>query len=175
MSTDPTTDADADADPETAVEDVDLAVDDTTLFEAAPQPANGDPFVAMLLNENDNGVAVDRTLVSLGTGFDSLEAIAAHLRDRLNGDSPSNDTFDLEFVPTRAEIFGIAGSVSFETPPRPFAVSIDGDVYAVTASTQTDARYRAAAQHKEALGGPEVGLSIDDYAAAATILDDSND
>ena len=50
-----------------------------------------------------------------------------------------------------------------------FHVTIDEDEYTVTARSCLDAAYQAASKHKRHLGGPFVGIGVEDYARQATV------
>jgi hypothetical protein len=89
-----------------------LDIENTTLFEEAPIPANGDPYVAVAMETNDNGVAIEQTPFTLGTGFESIDDIAAHVQEILA--HPGRFDTEIPFLPDRVEIFCIAGSVEFD-------------------------------------------------------------
>lgn len=88
-----------------------LEIDDTDLFDAAPSPANGDPYVAVVMRTNENGVAIEKEAITLGTGFESIDDIAWELK-RILG-NPERHGHGIKFVPDRAEVFSIAGTVEF--------------------------------------------------------------
>jgi hypothetical protein len=88
-----------------------LEIDDTDLYDGAPTPANGDPYVAVVMQTNENGAAVQQETLTLGTGFESIDDIAWELKRQLA--DPERYGHDIEFVPDRADIFGIAGAVDF--------------------------------------------------------------
>lgn len=88
-----------------------LEIDDTDLYDGAPAPGNGDPYVAIVMQTNRKGVAVQQGTLTLGTGFESIDDIAWELKRRLA--DPERYGHGIEFVPDRADIFGIAGVVDF--------------------------------------------------------------
>lgn len=74
--------------------------------------ANGDPYMAMLMETNEQGVAIQRRAVSLGTGFTSMDDIASFIRLELRRDEPALDGFrDLSFEVDSVDIFGVVGRV----------------------------------------------------------------
>lgn len=88
------------------------AVSSVELLDETPSPANGDPYVAVLAQTNGKGVATEREAVTLGTGFTSGDQIAYRLHRML--ESPSHYGLEIDFKPDKAELFCIAGTVTFE-------------------------------------------------------------
>lgn len=88
-----------------------LEIDDTDLYDGAPTPANGDPYIAVVKQTNENGVAIKQETLTLGTGHESIDDIAWELKRQLA--DPERYGHDIEFVPDQADIFGIAGAVDF--------------------------------------------------------------
>jgi hypothetical protein len=85
---------------------------------AAPV-ANGDLFVVCLLGYDDPSQSVPSKIHArtLGTGFESLDAIAHEIRRRLDGRHvrPA-DQIDIGWTPTGADVSGLAGQITFDTP-----------------------------------------------------------
>ena len=146
-----------------------LEIDDAELYGEAPTPANGDPYVAVVMTTNDEGVPIEKDTITLGTGFESIDDIAGDLKRRL--EQPDQFDHDIGFAPDRAEIFGIAGSVSFAslTQKQEYTVELEGESFTFEAESELDARYRAASQFKAQLNGPYVGTSVSEFAQRATI------
>jgi hypothetical protein len=149
--------------------ELNLTVEETTLYESAEEPANGDPFVAVVMQTNENDVTVEREPIFLGTDFESIDEVATRLRRFLT--SPTLAGHDVDFVPDRADIFTVAGSVDFEPVTSSYEVEIESETYTVAASSKLDAKHRAASQHKEALSGPDIGRGVEELAIAASVMD----
>lgn len=73
---------------------------------------NGDPFVAVLHRTDENGVSTHKKMITLGTGFTSMDDIGYAIQQRLQ----DPDHFDIEigFVPDSADVFALAGRVDLD-------------------------------------------------------------
>jgi hypothetical protein len=76
---------------------LDIEINDTKLYAEAPAPANGDPYIAVVMKTNDKGVPVQKLTITLGTGFESITDIAWSLKQRL--EQPDRYGDEIEFVP----------------------------------------------------------------------------
>lgn len=97
-----------------------VAVESSTTYDAVPEPANGDPYIAHISETAENGVPVQTVSLTLGTGFESIEGIARHVRRRLAdpGYYGDGDTIPADFDPDQAHVFGLHGHISFTDPDR---------------------------------------------------------
>lgn len=137
-----------------------LEIDDTELYAEAPTPANGDPYVAVVMKTNEQGVSIEQETITLGTGFESINDIAWELKQML--EQPDQYDHGIDFVPDRAEVFGIAGSVGFAslTHSYEYTVEIKGESFTFEAESKLDARYRAADKFKEQLDSSGVDINM---------------
>jgi len=68
--------------------------------------------MVMLMETDEQGVAIQRRAVSIGTGFTSMDDIASFIRLELRRDEPALDGFrDLSFEVDTVDIFGVVGRV----------------------------------------------------------------
>lgn len=71
---------------------------------------NGDPYAAVLISDSGPQTAPETHAVTLGTGFESLRGISRYIESKLNDD----DIDGLEFVPVKAEVFSLCGTVEID-------------------------------------------------------------
>jgi len=96
---------------------VSVAVDSVKKYDAVPEVANGDPYVAHISETSENGVPIRTVTLTLGTGFTSTDSIARDIQRRLSSPSHFNISEKIPegFTPDRADIFGLHGYITFNT------------------------------------------------------------
>ena len=106
-----------------------VAVESSKTYDAVPEPANGDPYIAHVSETAENGVPIQTVSLTLGTGFTSIEEIARHVRRRLADPDyyGDGDAIPADFTPDRADVFGLHGHISFTDPESNAATATDTD------------------------------------------------
>jgi hypothetical protein len=147
---------------------INVEIGGTKLYAEAPTPACGDPYVAVVMETDEQNIPINKEAITLGSGFKSIDDIAQHLKRILA--YPEQYEHDIEFTPDRAQVFGVTGSVDFTPVTQDeFEVELNGESFTVKAETELDARYQAASTYKKELSGPEVGVGVSELAEQATI------
>lgn len=93
-----------------------VTVKSSKTYDPVPEPANGDPYIAHVSETAENGVPIQTVSLTLGTGFESIEQIAQHVRRRLADPDyyGDGDTIPDDFAPDQAHVFGLHGHIEFE-------------------------------------------------------------